>query len=75
MILGMDGSEEAQELIRSGDLAATIYVSRKNMAENAADFCIRVAGGENLNGEFIDVCDGKYELMTIDTIDDVLAKG
>ena len=72
MILGIDGSEEGQQYVRDGFIAATVYVPRQLMAENGVDYCIRIAGGEDLTGQEFDICDGQYLLLTQDTIDEQL---
>ena len=75
VVVGMDGSEQGQEYIREGKMNATIYIDRKAMAEMGADYCIKLANGEEgLVGETFDVCGGNYILLTPETIDDILGE-
>ena len=72
IVIGIDGSEAAQEALRNGTLNATVYTSKKADAEITVDYAIRVANGEDFVGQTIDPGDEISALMTGDNIDEVL---
>lgn len=76
VICGVDGSPNAQAEIRAGRMAGSSFVPRRQMAQTTADYTLRVAGGEfpALAGTTVDIGEGLRAFLTIDNIDEILAK-
>lgn len=74
IVVGIDGSPNAQQALRDGTLSATVYTSKRADAQLTIDYALRLAGGEELKGQVIDPGDEISALMTKDNIDEVLEK-
>jgi len=73
IVVGVDGSPNAQVHIRDGSLAGSSFIPRRALAEAAADWTLRAAN-ENLGGQHVDIGQGRFFFLTIDNIDEVLAR-
>jgi ABC-type sugar transport system substrate-binding protein len=72
IVIGIDGSDAAQEALRAGTLNATVYTSKAADAKLTFEYAIRVANGEDLNGQTIDPGNEISALMVADNIDELL---
>ncbi|GHU69472.1 hypothetical protein FACS189450_02420 [Spirochaetia bacterium] len=74
MVIGIDGSPNAQKSLRDNTLSATVYTSRKSDARLSLDYAVRIMNGESFIGQIIDPGYEVSALMTLATIDQILAK-
>jgi ribose transport system substrate-binding protein len=73
IVVGIDGSPNAQKCLRDGTLSATVYTSKKAEAKFTIDYAERIIKGEKLAGQTIDPGQKISALMTKDNIQQVLA--
>lgn len=74
IVVGIDGSPNAQQLLREGILDATVYTSKKADAQLTVDYAVKILQGEDLRGIKVDPGEQISALMTKDNIDEVLEK-
>jgi ABC-type sugar transport system substrate-binding protein len=75
IVIGIDGSPNAQKSLRDGTLSATVYTSKRSEARLTVDYAVRIMNGEwkQLAGKTIDPGQEIAALMTAKTIDQILA--
>jgi ABC-type sugar transport system substrate-binding protein len=71
-VLGVDGSPNAQVEIRAGRMTGSSYIPWKAMGTATADYALRLAEGENLTGQTIDISEGRAVLLTEENINDYI---
>ena len=75
VICGVDGSPNAQEHIKAGTMTGTSFIPRKQLAETAGEYVIKICGGDtSYFGTDVDIGAGLYAFLTKDNIDSELAK-
>jgi ABC-type sugar transport system substrate-binding protein len=73
IVVGIDGSSNAQKSLREGTLNATVYISKKSEAKFTLDYAERIINGENFKGQTIDPGQKISALMIKENIDQILA--
>lgn len=73
IVVGIDGSPNAQKSLRDGTLSATVYTSKKAEAKFTVDYAERIINGEKFAGQTIDPGQKISALMTKDTVQQILA--
>ncbi|MDR0641244.1 MAG: sugar ABC transporter substrate-binding protein [Treponema sp.] len=73
IVIGIDGSPNAQKCLQDGTLSATVYTSKKAEARFTIDYAERIIKGEKFAGQTIDPGQKISALMTKDNIRQILA--
>jgi ABC-type sugar transport system substrate-binding protein len=73
IVVGIDGSPNAQKCLRDGTMSATVYTSKKAEAKFTMDYVERIIKGEKLAGQTIDPGQAVSALMTKDNIQQILS--
>jgi ribose transport system substrate-binding protein len=74
LVIGIDGSPDAQAHLRDGTMSATVYVSKKAGARLTLEYAERIMNGEKFAGQTIDPGLSTAFLMTKDNIEEILAQ-
>jgi ribose transport system substrate-binding protein len=73
IVVGIDGSPNAQNSLQDGTLSATVYTSKKAEAKFTIDYAERIINGERFAGQTIDPGQKISALMTRETLQQILA--
>jgi ABC-type sugar transport system substrate-binding protein len=73
-ICAYDGSPEARQALRDGKMKATVYTHKRAAVEVTVEQALRIAGGENLAGQFIDYTRDVAVVMDADNLDEMMAR-
>ncbi|MDR0401275.1 MAG: sugar ABC transporter substrate-binding protein [Treponema sp.] len=73
IVVGIDGSPNAQRSLREGVMSATVFTSKKAEARFTIDYAERIMRGEKLAGQTIDPGQTISALMTKDNIEQILS--
>jgi ribose transport system substrate-binding protein len=74
IVVGIDGSPNAQKCLQDGVLSATVYTSKKAEAKFTVDYAERIIKGENFAGQTIDPGQKISALMVKDNVRQILAR-
>jgi ABC-type sugar transport system substrate-binding protein len=74
IVIGIDGSPNAQKCLQEGTLSATVYTSKKAEARFTIDYADRIIKGENLAGQTIDPGQKISALMVKENYQQILAQ-
>jgi ribose transport system substrate-binding protein len=73
IVIGIDGSPNAQKCLRDGTLSATVYTSKKAEAKFTVDYADRIIKGESFAGQTIDPGQKISALMVKNNVQQILA--
>ncbi|MDR1306093.1 MAG: sugar ABC transporter substrate-binding protein [Treponema sp.] len=73
IVVGIDGSPNAQQYLREDTMSATVYTSKKAEAKFTMDYAERIMRGEKLAGQTIDPGQAVSALMIKDNIQQILS--
>jgi ABC-type sugar transport system substrate-binding protein len=74
IVIGIDGSPNAQNCLQDGTLSATVYTSKKAEAKFTIDYAERIIKGEKLAGQTIDPGQMISALMVKDNVQQILSR-